>query len=83
MNAALAVDSLPVAKFAYHVAVVCDSGLSTLFFGGGNIAAERLQRLLCEMGDQGWRLSTMVTERRRFLLFWNREAVICTFEKPW
>ena len=65
----------------YKVEVVCDAGLSTLLFGSANINTTKLQQKLNDWALQGWVLNFMVTEHRRFLLFWKREAVIITLTR--
>lgn len=62
----------------YRVEIVTESGCSTLLFGASAFPAERLEQYLTEQARDGWQLAFMVVERRRFLLFWAREAVVVT-----
>lgn len=62
----------------YKVEIVTESGCSTLLFGASAFPADRLGQYLTEQARDGWQLAFMVVERRRFLLFWAREAVVVT-----
>jgi hypothetical protein len=65
----------------YRVDVVTESGCSTVIFGASAFPAEPLSRYLTEQAKEGWQLTFMVVETRRFLLFWAREAVIVTLAR--
>ena len=63
----------------YKVEVIQDGGCSTFFFGNGNIPTKKLESVLNNYAKNDWSLVFQVIERRRFLLFWSRQAVILTF----
>ena len=65
----------------YKVEVIQDGGCSTLLFGSGNIPVDKMQKVLNSYARDGWTLVFEVVERRRFLLFWSRQAVILTFAR--
>ena len=65
----------------YKVEVVSEGALGTIFLGASRIRTERLETVLNAYGQQGWDLEFMVLEKRRFLLFWVREAVVITFSR--
>lgn len=66
----------------YAVVLVSEGGLSFFLFGQANVPLDKLFQILNRYGAEGWTLEFMFTERRRFLLFWGREAVIVTFSRP-
>ena len=46
--------------------------------GGFGFPIQALENYLNEQAADGWEVVFQVVERRRFLLFWQREAVIVT-----
>ena len=63
----------------YKVLTVVEGGLSTIFLGASYIPVEKMEETLNKAARSGWTLVFQVVEKRRFLLFWKREAVIMTF----
>ena len=61
--------------------MVTEGVLGTLLLGRSKIRPERVERMLNEMGSRGYRNSFQVLEKCRFLLFWQRETLIITFER--
>ena len=61
--------------------MVTEGVLGTLLLGRSKIRPERVERMLNAMGARGYRNSFQVLEKRRFLLFWQRETLIITFER--
>ncbi len=62
----------------YKVMVIEESGLSTLLVGSAKLPIEKIERTLNQQARQGWQVVFQVIEKRRFLLFWSREAMIVT-----
>ena len=65
----------------YKVIVVCESGYSTLLLGAASLPTDILQQRLNQEAMNGWQCVFQIVERRRFLLFWTREAIICTLAR--
>lgn len=70
-----------VTRRHFRVEVVTEGALGTLLLGASRIQAHKLEAVLNRYGAEGWDLSFMVVEKRRFLLLWTREAAIVTFSK--
>lgn len=68
-------------RFEYRVEVVAEGALGTLFLGQSKLPVKKMEKLLNEYGREGWSVAFMVTEMKRFMLFWSREAVIITFSR--
>lgn len=71
----------PSAGSKYSVEVIAEKGLSFFLFGQSNIPVNELTEVLNRYAARGWSMDFMFTERRRFLLFWGREAVIVVFQR--
>lgn len=65
----------------YKVEVIEESGLSTLLVGSAKLPVAKVQKVLNENARQGWQVVFQIVEKRRFLLFWTREAMIVTYGK--
>ena len=62
----------------YRVAYVAEKGLGSLF-GSGGVPVQKMEAALNEAVAEGWQVVFQLVERRRFLLFWRRQAVLITF----
>ncbi len=62
----------------YKVIHITEGFLGTLFLGSSRVPIKKLEAELNEYARDGWQLIFQTIERRRFLLFWEREAVIVT-----
>jgi len=69
------------ARYSYEVRLVSQGVLGTLLLGRSRIRAEAVSGVLNEMGSRGYRNTFQVLESRRFLIFWQRETLIITFER--
>lgn len=67
---------------AYEVFKVTEGALGTLLLGSSGVPLKRLSAELNRWSVDGWALAFQVIESRRFMLFWHREAVIVTMQKP-
>lgn len=65
----------------YKVEVIEEGGLSTLLLGSAKLPLALVQKVLNENARMGWQVVFQIVEKRRFLLFWTREAMIVTFGK--
>ena len=63
----------------YKVVVIEESGLSTLLVGSAKMPLGKIEQTFNQYARQGWQVVFQVVEKRRFLLFWSREAMIVTF----
>ena len=68
-------------KKEFKVDVVKESALSTFFFGSAKMPIKKMEEVMNLNGLQGWELVFQIVEKRRFLLFWNREATVMTFSR--
>lgn len=62
----------------YKVLHIVEGGCGTILLGASGIPIKKMEIALNEMAAQGWQVVFQVIERKRFLLFWSREAVIVT-----
>lgn len=67
----------------YAVDIVQEGAIGTLFLGSSYLSEKRIEEVLNNYADQGWFMEFMVIERRRMLLFWERETAIITFSKEY
>lgn len=69
-------------RYIYEIDRLSEGTLSTLLFGRASINTTRLQDLVNKRSALGYRMVFQVLEQRRTLLFFRRESIILTFEKP-
>ncbi|MDX1321204.1 MAG: DUF4177 domain-containing protein [Oceanospirillum sp.] len=62
----------------YKVVHIVEGGCGTIFLGASGLPIQKMEAALNRYAQDGWQLVFQVVERKRFLLFWNREAVIMT-----
>lgn len=62
----------------YKVVQIHEGGLGTVFLGASGIPTKQMEIVLNEHASQGWQLVFQVIEKKRFLLFWERESLIIT-----
>tara|TARA_B100000401_G_C52774408_1_gene704926 strand:- start:729 stop:947 length:219 start_codon:yes stop_codon:yes gene_type:complete len=68
-------------KKEYKLEVVTESALSTFFLGSAKMPIKKIEEVMNRYGRQGWDVVFEVIEKRRMLLFWNREAMVITFSR--
>ena len=68
-------------KKEFKVEVVTESALSTLFLGSAKMPTQKIENVMNKYGLDGWDVVFQIVEKRRMLLFWNREAMIITFSR--
>jgi hypothetical protein len=62
----------------YKILHVVEGGCGTIFLGSSGLPLKKLETTLNAEASQGWHVVFQLIERKRFWLFWNREAVILT-----
>jgi len=66
-------------KFSeYKVIYVAEGGCGTIFFGASGLPLKKIEVELNSHASQGWQHVFQVIEKKRFWLFWEREAAIIT-----
>jgi len=65
----------------FRVELVSEGWFSVLFLGHASIPTQKMTEVLNRYGADGWDLAFQLIERRRFLIFWTREAAIITFSR--
>ena len=65
----------------YKVLHIVEGGIGTLFLGSSGIPIKQLETTLNKEAANGWTLVLQFVEKKRFLLFWEREAVIVTLAR--
>ena len=62
----------------YKVLHVVEGGCGTIFLGSSGLPLKKLEAVLNECAAEKWEVVFQVIEKKRFLLFWSREAVVIT-----
>jgi len=62
----------------YKVIHIVEGGLGTIFFGASGIPIKKMEAVLNQEAAQGWQIVFQLVEQKRFMLLWQREAVIVT-----
>ena len=62
----------------YKVILIVESGFGTIFLGAAGIPVKKMETALNKEVADGWQVVFQVVEKKRFLLFWKREAIIIT-----
>lgn len=62
----------------YKVIHVVEGGLGTIFLGASGIPLQKMEAELNQHVQDGWQLVFQCIEKKRYMLFWQREAVIMT-----
>ena len=65
----------------YKVINVVEGGIGTIILGASGIPIKKMQNVLNAQVEGGWQVVFQVVEKKRFLLFWKREAIVITFGK--
>lgn len=63
----------------YKVVHIVEGGCGTILLGASGLPVKKMEVTFNELASQGWQVVFQVIEKKRFLLFWSREAVIITF----
>ena len=65
----------------FKVEVVTEGLLGSLFLGASKLPIEKMEEVMNDYGRRGWDVAFMLIEKKRMLLFWDREAAIITFSR--
>lgn len=65
----------------YKVEWIAEGGCGTILLGASGIPIQKMEAMINQYASDGWQLIFQVIEKKRFLLFWTREAVILTFAR--
>tara|TARA_B110000238_G_scaffold9522_1_gene9694 strand:+ start:25 stop:303 length:279 start_codon:yes stop_codon:yes gene_type:complete len=62
----------------FKVIHIVEGGLGTLILGASGIPIKKMETQLNIHASEGWNFVFQVLEKKRYWLFWQREAVIIT-----
>ncbi|NLE48467.1 MAG: DUF4177 domain-containing protein [Sandaracinaceae bacterium] len=62
----------------YKVILITEGGCGTILLGSSGLPLEKVEMTLNRYASEGWQVVFQVLERKRYLLFWEREALIVT-----
>lgn len=62
----------------YKVVTIVEGGCGTILLGASGLPVQRLEADLNRYAQDGWEVVFQVIEKKRFMLFWQREAIILT-----
>jgi hypothetical protein len=62
----------------YKVKVIVEGGCGTLLLGASGLPVKKMEAELNQEAAEGWQVVFQVIEKKRFWLFWKREAIILT-----
>jgi hypothetical protein len=65
----------------YKIVHVAEGGCGTVLLGASGLPLKKMEATLNEHAAKGWQVVFQVIEKKRFWLFWQREAAIITFGK--
>ncbi|MCJ8325834.1 MAG: DUF4177 domain-containing protein [Campylobacterales bacterium] len=62
----------------YKIMHIVEGGLGTILLGASGIPIKKMEIELNKEASEGWQVVFQIVEKKRFLLFWSREAIIIT-----
>ena len=68
-------------KKEYLVVSIEEGFWGTLILGSSKIPVRKMNDVLNKMGECGWSVDFQIIEKKRMLLFWQRECVIITLSR--
>ena len=68
-------------KKEYKVISIEEGAIGTLFLGSSKIPLVKMNKVLNDLGQEGWSVDFQLIEQKRMLLFWTRESVIVTLSR--
>ena len=63
----------------YKVVHLTEGGCGTVLLGSSGLPLKKIEATMNSLAGEGWQVVFQVIEKKRFLLFWEREALIITF----
>ena len=68
-------------KKQFRVEVVTEGAIGTMLLGASKLPVTKMEEVMNRYGREGWDVAFMLIEKKRFLLFWAREAAVITFSR--
>ena len=65
----------------YKIIHIVEGGCGTIIFGSSKLPLEKIEDTLNVEAALGWQVVFEIIEKKRFLLFWERESMIVTLGK--
>lgn len=62
----------------YKVIHIAEGGCGTIFLGASGLPLQKIEAELNLQAQDGWQVIFQVIEQKRYMLFWQREAMIVT-----
>ena len=62
----------------YKILHIVEGGIGTILLGASGLPLKQMETVLNQAAAEGWSVVFQVLEKKRFMLFWQREAVIIT-----
>ncbi|MBF0141635.1 MAG: DUF4177 domain-containing protein [Magnetococcales bacterium] len=62
----------------YKIIHIVEGGCGTIFLGASSLPLQKIEAELNSQAAQGWQVVFQIIEKKRFLLFWTREAMVVT-----
>lgn len=62
----------------YKVVHIAEGGCGTLLLGSSGLPLQKIEAELNRYAQDGWQLVFQCIEKKRYLLFWQREAIVVT-----
>ena len=62
----------------YKIIRIAEGGCGTILLGASLLPLNKIEKTLNHYAQEGWQVVFQFTEKKRFLLFWQREAAIIT-----
>nr|WP_086939414.1 DUF4177 domain-containing protein [Thaumasiovibrio occultus] len=62
----------------YKVVHIAEGGCGTVFLGASGLPLQKIEAELNKHAQDGWQVVFQVLEKKRYMLFWSREAAIIT-----
>jgi hypothetical protein len=62
----------------YKIIEIAEGALGTVFLGSSKIPVKKMEIVLNKEVSEGWQVVFQIVERKRLMLFWQRESVVIT-----
>ena len=72
---------MPTRYTQYKVIHIAEGGCGTILLGAAGLPLQKIENQLNAEAANGWNVVFQVIESKRYLLFWQREALIVTLGK--
>jgi len=68
-------------KTEYKLMHIQEGGCGTIFLGASGLPIKKIETVLNEQAQDGWKVVFQVIEKKRYLLFWQRESLLVTLAR--